>query len=229
MGNENSSAEGPVTAYTESQTGERRDSKPENGSVLTEPLSAQPEQDILRTSEEEERRKEEENEELLFTDDLLPNIDLSAELNLWRSSFRAVEPLPSPQADIEFRTPTEEVAPPLVHQSTDQLENRSSLTEAEECDPAPVTPPSPEDHTSQPSLPAHLSRDSAQFPTPPPTPPERCLPTPPPSDSPEPQTPTPAPPIPDLPPDSPTLQPKDPTDTPSAPSQDVPHRFILFL
>ncbi|XP_035256608.1 transforming acidic coiled-coil-containing protein 2 isoform X3 [Anguilla anguilla] len=142
------------------------------------------------------------------------------------SDLRPVQPLPSPQAELEFRTPTEEVAPPLVDQgqSNDQLECRSSLSEAEERDLTPVTPPPPEDHTSQPSLPAYLSRDSAQFPTPPPTPPERCLPTPPPSDSPEPQTPTPAPPVPDLPPDSPTLQSKGPTDTPSAPSQDVPHR-----
>ncbi|KAG5831390.1 hypothetical protein ANANG_G00303240 [Anguilla anguilla] len=107
------------------------------------------------------------------------------------SDLRPIQPLPSPQAELEFRTPTEEVAPPLVDQgqSNDQLECRSSLSEAEERDLTPVTPPPPEDHTSQPSLPAYLSRDSAQFPTPSPTPPERCLPTPPPSDSPEPQTP----------------------------------------
>ncbi|KAG5831388.1 hypothetical protein ANANG_G00303220 [Anguilla anguilla] len=87
MGNESSTAEGPATAYTESQTGEQRDSKPENGSVLTEPPAAQPESDVLRFSEEEENRREEDKEELLFTDDLLPNIDLSSELNLWGSSF----------------------------------------------------------------------------------------------------------------------------------------------
>ncbi|KAI1894536.1 hypothetical protein AGOR_G00116800 [Albula goreensis] len=78
-----------ATAHTENQTGEKGDSKTENGSVLTEPPAAQPDQDILRAREEEERRRkeEEEKEELLFPEDLLPNIDLSTELNLWGTSL----------------------------------------------------------------------------------------------------------------------------------------------
>ncbi|XP_036402602.1 transforming acidic coiled-coil-containing protein 2 isoform X4 [Megalops cyprinoides] len=217
-----------ATAHTDSQTGEKRDSRTENGSVLTDPPAAQPEQHTPQTSEEEEerkRREEEEKEELLFPHDLLPNTDLSTELNIWETSLsRPIQTLPSPQADLEFRTPTEEVAP-AVGQSDEQPENRSSLIgQAEEGDRTPVSPAPPEDHVPQPSLPAHLLRDGAEFPTPPPTPPERCPPTPPESAPPELQTPVPAPPAPDPQPDSPVLQPKGPADTLSAPSQNVPHR-----
>ncbi|KAJ8250200.1 hypothetical protein COCON_G00221220 [Conger conger] len=60
------------------------------------------------------------------------------------SDLRPLQSLPSPQADLEFRTPTEELAPPLVgqSQSNDQVECRLSLTEAEERDhtPPPVSP-----------------------------------------------------------------------------------------
>ncbi|XP_061084007.1 transforming acidic coiled-coil-containing protein 2 [Conger conger] len=273
------------------------------------------------------------------------------------SDLRPLQSLPSPQADLEFRTPTEELAPPLVgqSQSNDQVECRLSLTEAEERDHTPVPPPPPEDYTlpppkdytsqtplpaqpedytsqtplpaqpedytsqtplpaqpedytppppkdytpqpsllaqpedytsqtplptqpedytppppkdytsqtplpaqpedytppppkdytsqtplpaqpedytplppkdytSQTPLPAQLSRDSAQFPTPPPTPPERCLPTPPPSDSPETQTPTPAPPTPEQPPVSPTVRSEGPAAPCSAPPEEAPHR-----
>ncbi|KAG7462698.1 hypothetical protein MATL_G00187550 [Megalops atlanticus] len=137
---------------------------------------------------------------------------------------RPIQTLPSPQADLEFRTPTEEVAP-AVGQSDEQPENRSSLIgQAEEGDRTPVSPAPPEDHDPQPSLPAHLLRDGAEFPTPPPTPPERCPPTPPASAPPELQTPVPAPSAPDPQPDSPVLQPKGPADTLLAPSQNVPHR-----
>ncbi|KAJ8418066.1 hypothetical protein AAFF_G00137750 [Aldrovandia affinis] len=76
-----------ATAHTESQTGEKRDSKTNNGSVLAVPPAAQPDQDILRAREEEERRKKEEEEELLFPDELLPNTDLSTELDLWGASL----------------------------------------------------------------------------------------------------------------------------------------------
>ncbi|KAJ8418064.1 hypothetical protein AAFF_G00137730 [Aldrovandia affinis] len=67
------------------------------------------------------------------------------------SELRSVQPLSSPQADLEFRTPSEEVAPPIGQSPTDdQLDCRSSLTEPEDRDPTPVsrlrpktTPPSP--------------------------------------------------------------------------------------
>ncbi|XP_061084673.1 uncharacterized protein LOC133118580 [Conger conger] len=74
-----------ATAYTESQTGETRDGKPENGAVLTGPPPTPPEQGALRTSSGDEGSSRE--EETLFTDDLLPNIDLTSELSLWGSSF----------------------------------------------------------------------------------------------------------------------------------------------
>ncbi|KAJ8248197.1 hypothetical protein GJAV_G00239410 [Gymnothorax javanicus] len=155
------SQDSQASAYTEIQTEDSRDSKTENGSVLTEPLTAQPEQGVPRVGEEEEGSKEEETEELFFTDDLLPSIDLSTELNFWGSSISGpVQPLPSPQADPEFRTPTEETAPPLVEPSerNNQFESRSSPTEAEErVTPPPVTPPPPEDLTTQsPRLPSSL-------------------------------------------------------------------------
>ncbi|KAG7462697.1 hypothetical protein MATL_G00187540 [Megalops atlanticus] len=100
MGNENSSGEPPklfilarATAHTDSQTGEKRDSTTENGSVLTDPPAAQPEQHTPQTSEEEERRRreEEEKEELLFPHDLLPSTDLSTELNIWETSLGSTQ------------------------------------------------------------------------------------------------------------------------------------------
>ncbi|XP_056094020.1 transforming acidic coiled-coil-containing protein 2 isoform X5 [Rhinichthys klamathensis goyatoka] len=145
---------------------------------------------------------------------------------------RPFETLGSPQAELEFRTPTEEYFPPAPDESSPPAPEESlpfateesfstapeesflSVTEQpeeqEDCRPPliksaersePVASPSspPPQHSIAPALPAHLLQDTVEFPTPPPTPPDRAAP--------EPQTLPPAPSdIPETPPLPPQIQ-----------------------
>ncbi|XP_051503746.1 uncharacterized protein LOC127411905 isoform X3 [Myxocyprinus asiaticus] len=100
---------------------------------------------------------------------------------------RPLETLCLPQAELEFRTPTEELFPFTTEQRfppvTEQLEEppdcRSPQTEAaEKSVSVPSSPSPPPQHAIAPALPAHLLQDTVEFPTPPPTPPERAPPEP---------------------------------------------------
>ncbi|KAG5266648.1 hypothetical protein AALO_G00234580 [Alosa alosa] len=85
---------------------------------------------------------------------------------------RPIPSLDSPQGE-EFRTPTEEIAPPVVEPAEEaHLDSRSSSPPlVERNDSVPPSPKPPADHHAfPPALPAHLFRDAAEFPTPPPTP-----------------------------------------------------------
>ncbi|XP_077092961.1 uncharacterized protein tacc2 isoform X6 [Siphateles boraxobius] len=151
---------------------------------------------------------------------------------------RPFETLGSPQAELEFQTPTEEFPPapeeslpfateesfptapeesfptapeesfptapeesfptvpeesfiPVTEQPEEQEDCRPPLIKAAERS-EPVASPSspPPQHSIAPALPAHLLQDTVEFPTPPPTPPDRAAPEPPtlppaPSDLPE--------------------------------------------
>ncbi|XP_028460189.1 transforming acidic coiled-coil-containing protein 2 isoform X10 [Perca flavescens] len=63
------------------------------------------------TGEEESGGAAQDQEELEFPHDLLPSLDFSSELNIWESSLGPLPSLESPQ--LEFLTPTEEIAAPL--------------------------------------------------------------------------------------------------------------------
>ncbi|XP_073777044.1 transforming acidic coiled-coil-containing protein 2 isoform X14 [Danio rerio] len=91
----------------------------ENGSVHPESITAE----TQVTADEEEkpgRQGEEDKEELEFPHDLLPSLDLdlSTELNLtWGTTLGPFESFGSPQAELEFRTPTGEFLPPAPEES----------------------------------------------------------------------------------------------------------------
>ncbi|XP_051507815.1 transforming acidic coiled-coil-containing protein 2-like isoform X3 [Myxocyprinus asiaticus] len=155
----------------------------ENGLVHTD--SATAELQVSADEEDKERRKEEEDkEELEFPHDLLPSIDLSTELNLtWGTSLGLFETLSSPQVELEFQTPTEEIFPPVTEESfppaTEQPEEppgcRSPQTEVAERSVSVPSSPSPRPQQAiTPALLAHLLQDTVEFTTPPPTPPERA-------------------------------------------------------
>ncbi|KAK7148508.1 hypothetical protein R3I93_012748 [Phoxinus phoxinus] len=167
---------------------------------------------------------------------------------------RPFETLDSPQAELEFRTPTEEYFPPAPDDSFPPAPEESlpfateesfptapeesfptaseesfptasegsfptapeesflpvteQQEEQEDCRPPlikaaersePVACPSspPPQHSIAPALPAHLLQDTVEFPTPPPTPPDRAAP--------EPHT---LPPAPSDPPETPPLPPQ---------------------
>ncbi|XP_027132615.1 transforming acidic coiled-coil-containing protein 2 isoform X3 [Larimichthys crocea] len=59
-------------------------------------------------------------DELEFPHDLLPSLDFSSELNIWESSLGPLPSLESPQ--LEFLTPTEEIAAPLKQEEIPSLE-----------------------------------------------------------------------------------------------------------
>ncbi|XP_039528577.1 transforming acidic coiled-coil-containing protein 2 isoform X15 [Pimephales promelas] len=169
-------------------------------SVTTEPQVSADEEEKPQGLEEEEK------EELEFPHDLLPciDLDLSTEFNLtWGTSLGPFETLGSPQAELEFRTPTEEYFPPAPEESLPFATEESLSTapedsflsvteqpeEQEDCRPPlikaaersePVASPSspPPQHSIAPALPAHLLQDTVEFPTPPPTPPDRAAPEP---------------------------------------------------
>ncbi|KAL1262895.1 hypothetical protein QQF64_005634, partial [Cirrhinus molitorella] len=225
----------------------------ENGSVHTDSVKAEPQ---VSADEEEkpQRQEEEDKEELEFPHDLLPSIDLdlSTELSLtWGTSLGPFETLGSPQAELEFQTPTEEYFPPapedifppapeesfppipeeifplrlrrsfppapeecfppapeesfppapeesfppapeesfppapeesftpVTEQPEEPSDCRSSLVEASErSEPVPSPLPPLPQHDTAPALPAHLLQDTVEFPTPPPTPPDRVPPEP---------------------------------------------------
>ncbi|XP_026885373.2 uncharacterized protein tacc2 isoform X6 [Electrophorus electricus] len=88
---------------------------------------------------------------------------------------RPFETLNLLQAEQEFCTPVEDSAAPVKEPLEDPPDSRCPLTEAaESSECVPSFPPPPEEHAFSPALPAHLLQDSAEFPTPPPTPPERA-------------------------------------------------------
>ncbi|XP_072565790.1 uncharacterized protein tacc2 isoform X4 [Paramormyrops kingsleyae] len=110
-----------------------------------------------------------------------------------------IQHLTSPQVSLEFCKADEETAPP-EGKKEDQPDLRCSLIgQTEARGSAPNLPESSEKPALQPHLPNYLLEESADFPTPPPTPPERCTPALPHSEPPAPRTPPPAPPVPDLP------------------------------
>uniref|UniRef100_A0A3B1J7V1 Transforming acidic coiled-coil-containing protein C-terminal domain-containing protein n=1 Tax=Astyanax mexicanus TaxID=7994 RepID=A0A3B1J7V1_ASTMX len=96
-----------------------------------------------------------------------------SEIPLRTAENRPFESLNSPQAD--FQTPTEESIPPVREQLDEPPDSRSPEKEAaEESEPSPTFPPPPEEDFLFPPPPDHLLHDSSEFPTPPPTPPERA-------------------------------------------------------
>ncbi|XP_048862731.1 uncharacterized protein tacc2 isoform X3 [Brienomyrus brachyistius] len=110
-----------------------------------------------------------------------------------------IQHLTSPQASVEFCEADEETAPPEGTKE-DQPDLRCSLIgQTEARGSTPNLPESFEKQALQPHLPIYLLEESADFPTPPPTPPERCTPALPHSELPAPRTPPPATPVPDLP------------------------------
>ncbi|KAM6923193.1 transforming acidic coiled-coil-containing protein 2 isoform 3-T3 [Lycodopsis pacificus] len=84
--------------------------------LLTEASSSQlsllsgPDLTVI-TGAEESRGASGDQDELEFPHDLLPSLDFSSEFNIWESSLGPLPSLESPQ--LEFRTPTEEIAAPL--------------------------------------------------------------------------------------------------------------------
>ncbi|XP_052006883.1 LOW QUALITY PROTEIN: uncharacterized protein LOC127660603 [Xyrauchen texanus] len=100
---------------------------------------------------------------------------------------RPLETLCLPQAELEFQTPTEEFFPftteevfaPVTEQPEEPPDCRSPQTEgAEKSVSVPSSPSPTPQHTIAPALPAHLFQDTVEFPTLPPTPPERAPPEP---------------------------------------------------
>ncbi|XP_054456741.1 transforming acidic coiled-coil-containing protein 2 [Anoplopoma fimbria] len=77
-------------------------------SLLSEPVL--PDVPVI-TGVEESRGESGDQDELEFPHDLLPSLDFSSELNIWESSLGPLPSLESPQ--LEFLTPTEEIAAPL--------------------------------------------------------------------------------------------------------------------
>ncbi|XP_023281491.1 transforming acidic coiled-coil-containing protein 2-like isoform X9 [Seriola lalandi dorsalis] len=69
---------------------------------------------------------QEDKEELEFPHDLLPSLDFSSELNIWESSLGAFPSLESPQ--LEFHTPTEEIAAPLTQEEIPPVEQAAEKT-----------------------------------------------------------------------------------------------------
>ncbi|MEQ2286752.1 hypothetical protein AMECASPLE_005587 [Ameca splendens] len=82
----------------------------DNQALLSQPVL--PEVPVI-TGVEEGRgaADQEDKEELEFPHDLLPSLDFSSELNIWECSLGPLPSLESPE--VEFLTPTEEIAAPL--------------------------------------------------------------------------------------------------------------------
>uniref|UniRef100_A0A3Q1G034 Transforming acidic coiled-coil containing protein 2 n=1 Tax=Acanthochromis polyacanthus TaxID=80966 RepID=A0A3Q1G034_9TELE len=74
---------------------------------------------------------QEDKEELEFPHDLLPSLDFSSELNIWESSLGPLPSLESPQ--LEFLTPTEEVAAPLRQEEIPPPEQAAEKTTEIQC------------------------------------------------------------------------------------------------
>ncbi|XP_031434875.1 transforming acidic coiled-coil-containing protein 2 isoform X4 [Clupea harengus] len=248
-------ARSQAEVHTERSAAEKRESRAESGAVHTslpaahgQDAQGSPSPRLPRSAEDEERWgcRAEDREELEFPHDLLPSTDLSTELNLsWGTSLGPIQSIDSPEGELEFRTPTEEIVPPVEEQAEDDVhsDSRSSSPPplVERNDPVPSSPKPPADHHAfPPALPAHLFRDAAEFPTPPPTPPERNAPasepvspppaSPPPAAPEAPRTPPPPPPLPPAqdqeealhtppqPPSSPPAEPEAPHTPPPPPS-----------
>ncbi|KAK2824131.1 hypothetical protein Q5P01_021306 [Channa striata] len=95
-------------------------------SLLSQPVL--PEVPVL-TGVEESRgaaEEQEDKEELEFPHDLLPSLDFSSELNIWESSLGPLPSLESPQ--LEFLTPTEEIAAPQREDEILPLEQAAEKT-----------------------------------------------------------------------------------------------------
>ncbi|XP_067277706.1 uncharacterized protein tacc2 isoform X3 [Pseudorasbora parva] len=84
------------------------------------------------------------------------------------------EPFPSAPED-SFPPAPEESLPPVTEQPEEQEDCRFPLIKAAEwSEPVPSLSSPPPQHSIAPALPAHLLQDTVEFPTPPPTPPDRA-------------------------------------------------------
>uniref|UniRef100_A0A146XIM8 Transforming acidic coiled-coil-containing protein 2, putative n=1 Tax=Fundulus heteroclitus TaxID=8078 RepID=A0A146XIM8_FUNHE len=88
---------------------------------------------------------QEDKEELEFPHDLLPSLDFSSELNIWESSLGPLPSLESPQ--VEFLTPSEEVAAPLGPEEAisppQEAEEKAALSSCLSAAKRPVDLPQP--------------------------------------------------------------------------------------
>ncbi|XP_037534281.1 transforming acidic coiled-coil-containing protein 2 isoform X3 [Nematolebias whitei] len=114
--------------------------------------------------------EQEDKEELEFPHDLLPSLDFSSELNIWESSLGPLPSLESPQ--LEFLTPTEEVALPLRQEEVIPLLDQSEENTTQILSLCPVKRPvdlpkplektvdlpKPSQHTAELSKPTQSSR-----------------------------------------------------------------------
>ncbi|XP_053088235.1 uncharacterized protein tacc2 isoform X3 [Pangasianodon hypophthalmus] len=81
--------------------------------------------------------------------------------------------LDKPQAELASDSPTKDSDSVVKEQPEDPPDSRPLLSDSPDGSESVLSfPPPPEEDTLPPALPAHLFCDSAEFPTPPPTPPE---------------------------------------------------------
>ncbi|XP_073689965.1 uncharacterized protein tacc2 isoform X3 [Garra rufa] len=84
-----------------------------------------------------------------------------------------------PIPEESFPPAPEESFTPVTKQPEEPLDSRSSLVEAaERSEPVPSPLPPLPQHDTAPALPVYLLQDTVEFPTPPPTPPDRVPPEP---------------------------------------------------
>uniref|UniRef100_UPI0037E95BA2 transforming acidic coiled-coil-containing protein 2 isoform X2 n=1 Tax=Semicossyphus pulcher TaxID=241346 RepID=UPI0037E95BA2 len=95
-------------------------------SLLSQPVL--PEVPVISGVEESRGAAEdqEDKDELEFPHDLLPSLDFSSEFNIWESSLGPLPSLDSPQ--LEFHTPTEELAAPLRQEESPPPEQEAEKT-----------------------------------------------------------------------------------------------------
>uniref|UniRef100_A0A8C9ZM05 Transforming acidic coiled-coil-containing protein C-terminal domain-containing protein n=1 Tax=Sander lucioperca TaxID=283035 RepID=A0A8C9ZM05_SANLU len=100
----------------------RTEASPSQQSLLSQPVLP----DIPVITGEESGGAARDQEELEFPHDLLPSLDFSSELNIWESSLGPLPSLESPQ--LEFLTPTEEIAAPLRQEESPPPEQAAEKT-----------------------------------------------------------------------------------------------------
>ncbi|KAM9364681.1 transforming acidic coiled-coil-containing protein 2 isoform 2-T2 [Pholidichthys leucotaenia] len=122
--NQNDSLQTEVEAESLTQRNDRAlltDSSTSQRSLLSQPVL--PDVPIITGVEESDGAAADQvdKEELEFPHDLLPSLDFSSEFNIWESSLGPLPSLESPQ--LEFLTPTEEVAASLKQEVSPPLEH----------------------------------------------------------------------------------------------------------
>uniref|UniRef100_A0A1A8SPG1 Transforming, acidic coiled-coil containing protein 2 n=1 Tax=Nothobranchius rachovii TaxID=451742 RepID=A0A1A8SPG1_9TELE len=95
----------------------------------------------------------EDKEELEFPHDLLPSLDFSSELKNWEFSLGPLPSLEPPQ--LEFLTPTEDIAAPLILPSEQGAENATSPSPVKR----PVDLPEPLERIAGPPKPSQLAAE----------------------------------------------------------------------